>query len=366
VASGRGASRVEARSDDSEVPGEAPLETPAALRKPVDLPSPDVRLLGLAGVEQVRASVRGAIAPPAVSRLLGLRPVQADVGTVTFEMRCSDWLVSSNGDVQPGTLAPLVDAAMAAVIQTTLPAGMGQATISLALEFLAPVRVGDLLTCQARSVGAASDGLARRAEATVTAGDGQAVACATARSLPYTVADPPPSPPEKLPERATPNGPAPWEEKAVGEPVAVAARDGSTGLELLDQLARGALAPPPIYHLTGIRPTSADRGTAAFAIPANRWLCSLAMNLQGGVLALLAEAALGGAVTTTLEAGERQRPLEVHVAYLRPVPAEDPPVRANASVVHRGQNVVFASAELLGTGGKQVAAATSVNTCTRE
>ena len=64
---------------------------------------------------------------------------------------------------------------------------------------------------------------------------------------------------------------------------------------------RGATNPPPIHHLTGLKPVEAGFGTSTFSMPVTPWLETTVPGLiTGGVIAFLADAPLGTAIMTVL------------------------------------------------------------------
>ncbi len=97
-----------------------------------------------------------------------------------------------------------------------------------------------------------------------------------------------------------------WTEPPRGgsAPLELFARDG---LEQLQTMIRWEVQPPPIHHLTGMKPTSAREGTADFQMPASGWLASPSGFILGGVLAILADGPLGSAIQTTLPPGRWSR-----------------------------------------------------------
>src|SRR5439155_25294466 len=66
----------------------------------------------------------------------------------------------------------------------------------------------------------------------------------------------------------------PYERPDPGALVPEEAWASMSGLDVMRALIDGSLAPPPIHHLTGMMPTSASDGEAAFRLPATEWLCS--------------------------------------------------------------------------------------------
>jgi acyl-CoA thioesterase len=78
--------------------------------------------------------------------------------------------------------------------------------------------------------------------------------------------------------------------------------------------------------------------------------------VHGGVVYTLVDFAMGGALTSLLEAGERCATLEVKINYLAPVQAGE--IRAEASVVSRSRRVGVLEARVYGDGQRLVALAT--------
>lgn len=78
--------------------------------------------------------------------------------------------------------------------------------------------------------------------------------------------------------------------------------------------------------------------------------------VHGGVLYTLVDFAMGGALTSALEPGERCATLEVKINYVAPVDSGE--VRAEASVVSRSRRIGLMEARVHGDGERLVALAT--------
>jgi acyl-CoA thioesterase len=78
--------------------------------------------------------------------------------------------------------------------------------------------------------------------------------------------------------------------------------------------------------------------------------------VHGGIVYTLVDFAMGGALTSVLDPGERCATLEVKINYLAAVTAGE--VRAEASVVSRSRAVGVLEARVHGDGQKLVALAT--------
>jgi uncharacterized protein (TIGR00369 family) len=93
----------------------------------------------------------------------------------------------------------------------------------------------------------------------------------------------------------------------------------STMLEQIQMILRGELAPPPIARLIGFELTSIEPGHAVVELEAHERHANPMGTLHGGVLCDIADAAMGMAYASSLEAGETFTTLELKINFLRPV-----------------------------------------------
>ncbi|HEY8626127.1 MAG TPA: PaaI family thioesterase [Solirubrobacteraceae bacterium] len=307
------------------------------------------------GSEQMRAMLEGRSPQPPLSRLTGLRLIAVGDGAATFELPITEWLCSAQGTISLGPLTIPADAAIACAIISLLPAETGPTTAELSLRMLHTVRPGDTVTARARVIDLGST--VSFAEAAVTDGDGRLVAHATSLcvllSLPARAAAQPPhhEEPAEIPD--------PWRRSAIGAAVPASAWDRLSGLEVLREQIAGKLPLPPVHHLTGMTLVSADAGTTTLNLPATEWLCAPPPGrVQGGAVAVLAEAAITGAIQTTLPAGVMPGPIDLKVNYLRPLAATGDVAVATGTIVHAGRRLAVANAQVNDSTGKPVAVAT--------
>lgn len=134
------------------------------------------------GLEILKGFATGEIADPPSYFLLGQKVTAVDEGKCEFSMPTSGWLASPTGFVEGGVTGFLADCAMAAAVQTTVPAGTAIAPTDLRVQFLRPVPTdGTMITARA-SVEHRGRGLAAtRAE--VTNSQGKLVALATGATM---------------------------------------------------------------------------------------------------------------------------------------------------------------------------------------
>jgi uncharacterized protein (TIGR00369 family) len=127
------------------------------------------------------------------------------------------------------------------------------------------------------------------------------------------------------------------------DPSALAAHGRElSGLDFLRAMADGALPPPPIAQLLGMKIVDVDWGEATFALTPGEWLYNPLGVVHGGATATLLDSAMGCAVQSELSAGVGFTTLELKANYLRPIGVDTGPVRCRARVVHRGGTVATA------------------------
>jgi uncharacterized protein (TIGR00369 family) len=338
----------------------AEIETPGTdgdtpWREPVRGGYPDPGMIGLPGIEQLRALLDGRVPRPPLSHLTGNRLAEVQPGRTTFEMPLTRWLCSPPGPISIGPLAIAADAAMATAIQTQLPTATPSTTSELSLRLLSTARPGGTLRVRAEVIQVRRTiGLS---EARLTDGEGRLLGHGTTlcfvqprlTEVPLLGDPPPPSPLQPTPD--------PFERPATGEILEQAVYDRMGGLEILRAQIDRKLPKPPIAQLMGLRPRAADPGAATFSLPASEWLCAPPRGrVQGGCVALLAEAALIGAIQTLLGPGTAVAPIDLKVNYLRPLAADGREALAVGRVLHAGRRIAVASSEVRDAAGKAVGA----------
>jgi uncharacterized protein (TIGR00369 family) len=335
----------------------APRIDPAIWTEPVRGGFADPRTLGLPGIEQIRAYLRGGIPPPPPFHLMGLRITEVDEGTATFTMPAAEWLLPPAGFVQLGILAVLADGALGCSIQTLLPPGRPYTTSDLSMTFLRPLPAdGETITARGRVIHAGSS--AAVSETLIEHSPGRPVAHATTRCFLLPPIDPPPDPgevPSGRPPEALPDDP--YLRPVAGRPLTQAEWDTRSGLDVLEGLGTGDLPAPPISHLTGLRCVDADEGSVTFRLPATAWLTNPTGIVQGGSIAFLADTVLAMAAQSTCPPRTTATPLDFKVNYVRPVLPDGRELVGRGTVVHRGRSLAIATADVRNADGKRVAVA---------
>ena len=129
-------------------------------------------------------------------------------------------------------------------------------------------------------------------------------------------------------------------------------------LTLFDRIASGEIKPPALAITLGIKPGVFGPGTASFTMDADPEAHGNVMGtLHGGVVATLADTAMGFAFATTLHEGESFATLEIKINFLRPV--WESALTASAHVVHRGKTTGLVDCRVTDERDRLIAHATS-------
>jgi len=168
----------------------------------------------------------------------------------------------------------------------------------------------------------------------------------------------PPTQPQPV-EPAVYETPDPWERAPQGGVVSQDVWDRLSGLEVMRARLANEIPPAPIAQLTGLRLAEVSEREATFVLPASEWLTAAPPGrVQGGAIALLAEAALSTAIQTTVPAGTALAPIDLKVNYLKPLASDGREATARGTVYHAGRRIAVAHAAVHDADGKRVALAT--------
>jgi uncharacterized protein (TIGR00369 family) len=132
-----------------------------------------------------------------------------------------------------------------------------------------------------------------------------------------------------------------------------------SGIEQMRLGIAGGAAPPPMHHLTGMRPTEIGEGTSTFTMPATGWLATHSGAISGGMLAVLADGPLGCSIQSTLPAGTIYTTSELSMSYLRPAFPDGRDLVGRGRVIHTGRTLALSDAVVTDGDGREVAHATS-------
>lgn len=101
---------------------------------------------GLAALRAIRDRRRPQIP---LGDLLGFTLVEAEPGRVAFDIEPAATLANSGGVIHGGVLGIVLDQAVGDAVRTTLPDGVGYATVDLFVSYLHPVHPDETVRCEA-------------------------------------------------------------------------------------------------------------------------------------------------------------------------------------------------------------------------
>jgi uncharacterized protein (TIGR00369 family) len=131
------------------------------------------------------------------------------------------------------------------------------------------------------------------------------------------------------------------------DPLALAAVAGArTGLETLEAVRRGELAPPPIAELLRLELTRVSDGEVEFTCTPDESMYNPLGAVHGGVVCTLLDSVIGCAVHTTLPTGVIYTSIDLQVSYLRSVTTGSGKLVAVGRVTKPGRRVAFATGEV--------------------
>ncbi|HEX2128303.1 MAG TPA: PaaI family thioesterase [Solirubrobacterales bacterium] len=110
------------------------------------------------------------------------------------------------------------------------------------------------------------------------------------------------------------------------------------GRERLERWRLAQAPTPPLFHLTGARPTGVGDGTADAEMPATGWLTNSAGLIGGGTLAILADIAFGCSVETRVPAATPYTTAELSLTFVRPA-RPGGMLSAHGQAIHVGRRV---------------------------
>lgn len=148
-----------------------------------------------------------------------------------------------------------------------------------------------------------------------------------------------------------------WEDPRVF----VEAAHGLSGLDFLTKIGSGELRLVPAGATTDIAPVAVGDGWAEFEMQPAEWHYNPIGSVHGGMLAGLADSALGCAVHTKLPAGVGYTSLDLTIKFTRAANLDSGLLRCRAEVVTIGRRAATAEARIVDGHGRVVAHA--VATC---
>src|ERR1043166_3685230 len=127
--------------------------------------------------------------------------------------------------------------------------------------------------------------------------------------------------------------------------------------DVVQQIYRGELSPPPGARLIGFTLTAIQHGQAVVEFEATAQHANPMGTLHGGVLCDIADAAMGMAYASTLEEGETFTTLELKINFLRPFWTGK--LYAEGRMIKEGRSIGLVECDVLDAQQRLVARASS-------
>ncbi|WP_395292465.1 PaaI family thioesterase [Kitasatospora hibisci] len=116
-------------------------------------PEPTPEILGMSGLEILRAAMGGRLPAASIMSTLGFRLTEVDEGLAVFEGDPGDHLLNPMGTVHGGFLATLLDSALGSAVMSRLPTGTTYTTVQLGVHMIRPVLPDTpALRCEGRAL----------------------------------------------------------------------------------------------------------------------------------------------------------------------------------------------------------------------
>jgi uncharacterized protein (TIGR00369 family) len=119
------------------------------------------------------------------------------------------------------------------------------------------------------------------------------------------------------------------------------------------------LPAPPLTHVSGLVVEEASEGATSWSMPASPWWQSSAGVFAGGTSAFVADAALAGAVLTTLPTGTMLLSSDLSMNFLEPAGPSSERLVAKGTVIEVGRRQGLSEARVEDARGRLLAHATS-------
>jgi uncharacterized protein (TIGR00369 family) len=130
-----------------------------------------------------------------------------------------------------------------------------------------------------------------------------------------------------------------------------------THFDMVRNIQRGELPPPPVATLIGFTLEEVGAGRAVVALEAEGRHANPMGTVHGGILCDVADAAMGIAYSTTLDEGETFTTLELKINFLKPVRTGR--LVATGRVVKAGRSVGLVECDVVDDKERLVARASS-------
>lgn len=334
---------------------------PLIVREPVRGTYPYLdhpQLLGMSGIDQMRWWVKQESPPlPPLFHLIGLKPVEAGIGSATYEMPATAWYQSAAGVFPAGVVALAADGALGGAIYSALPPGRVLATSEMSMNYLRPSSVGSENLIARGKLLQMGRTLAL-SEATVEDSHGRVLAHTTCRCVLFDLPVPPGDGEIVLEPEPTFDTSDPYLRAAEGKLTPSEELERMSGLDMLKAWKAGEIPTSPIGELLGLEPLEIDTNQVTISMPSSEWWCTGFRRIYGGTTALFADMVIGSAISTTLPTKTSFASLDMKVNFIRAPEPDGRELVGYGTVVHRGRTLAIATCEVLDADMKSIAFAT--------
>ncbi len=316
---------------------------------------PDPSMLMLSGLERLRAMVKGQTPRPPASHLIGMRPVEAGVGTCTFLTPATEWLQSQMPHYSGGVGALVSDAALGSAVMSGVNPWEVMTTSQLSMSFLRPAGPwSGRLSARAKLIHTTPTvGLS---EVHVEDGEGRLVAHGTSRCFIQRIPQfevQPFDPTAHIPP--TYDTPDPYLRPVHGTVASPDLWKEWSGLQFVRGLKTDESPRGPIAELFGYQMEEVEEGGITMSIPNREWWCNPARMVYGGITSNVIHDAMAMALHSTLPKATTYSTLDLTVNFVRPIPPDGEQLHAKSHVVHRGRTFAVTSGQVSNAKGKTVA-----------
>lgn len=132
-----------------------------------------------------------------------------------------------------------------------------------------------------------------------------------------------------------------------------------SGLEVLRGISAGKLPRPPALDTLAIDPVEIEPGRVVFEMTPAEWHYNPLGTVHGGVLAALADTALGCSVHSRLPAGTGYTTQGLNISFLRPVTVSTGRIRCEGIALSVGRRTAYATATITDLTGRLLSHATT-------
>lgn len=303
------------------------------LNEPVRGSLPEQAVWSLAGLDVLRAYMRGFLPSTPLQRFLGPRLTQVSSGIAVIHQVLSPWGQMNEDFID---LGPVSQWAVEVTAITGAPAGSYVRTVDVSVRYLRPCTVAsEMVIARGRILHAGTS--FTTVDVLFEDALGRSVAHGTGSAI-VSRMDPAPPP---LTDPLRP----------VDEPTYLTPDPMYRPLEASDK--HDDL--PPYGRFVGATLLDVTAATVRVAMPTSEWFCLLRREVAPGIIGVLGNLAIGRAVTELIDPDQRYVILHAITTSMAPVVPDGRSLIAVASVRHRRGDILIAEAEVTDEDGKTVA-----------